>query len=94
MLTLTIHRSFHVMQVAFLRMWFAENEVDQFTVSLWFKRDGIQTGSVGLVNNGDCEEDPNFEVTASENGVYSGVTTSTQVITTSVTVRRIALSRT
>ena len=67
-------------------MWFAENEVDQFTVSLWFKRDGIQTGAVGLVNNGDCEEEPNFEVTASENGVYSGVTTSTQVITSSVTV--------
>lgn len=73
-------------------MWFAQNEVDQFTVSLWFKRDGIQSGLVGLVNNGDCEEDPNFEVTASPNGIYSGVTTGTQTLTNKVQVRRKLLS--
>ncbi|KAI0213204.1 hypothetical protein LSAT2_001799 [Lamellibrachia satsuma] len=75
------------LEVAFLRMWFAQNEVDQFTVSLWFKRDGIQSGLVGLVNNGDCEEDPNFEVTASPNGIYSGVTTGTQTLTNKVQVQ-------
>ena len=74
--------------MAFLRTWFAQNEVDQFTVSLWFKRDSIQTGTVGLVNNGDCEEDPNFEVSAANTGVYSGVTTTSQILTDEVQVRQ------
>ena len=38
-------------QVAFLRTWFANNKVDKFTVSVWFKRQGEQFTPQGIVNN-------------------------------------------
>ena len=54
-------------QVPFLRTWFAENDVDAFSVSLWYKRLGGSDALYGaLVNNEDCLQNPGFSLRAKE----------------------------
>lgn len=54
-------------QVPFLRTWFAQNHVDAFSVSLWYKRLGGSDALYGaLVNNEDCLQNPGFSLRAKE----------------------------
>ena len=62
-------------QVDFLRMWFANNKVDKFTVSVWFKRQGEQLTPQGIVNNGDCIDTAGFLVGHAERTVMANITT-------------------
>ena len=62
-------------QVDFLRTWFANNKVDKFTVSVWFKRQGEQLTPQGIVNNGDCIDTAGFLVGHAERTVMANITT-------------------
>ncbi|KAI0208075.1 hypothetical protein LSAT2_007248 [Lamellibrachia satsuma] len=62
-------------EVAFLRTWFANNKVDKFTVSVWFKRQGEQFTPQGIVNNGDCIDTAGFLIGHAERTVMANITT-------------------
>ena len=62
-------------QVAFLRTWFANNKVDKFSVSVWFKRDGQKMYPKGIVHNGDCEDTAGFAIGHSNGMVMANITT-------------------
>ncbi|KAI0236833.1 hypothetical protein LSAT2_012602 [Lamellibrachia satsuma] len=62
-------------EVAFLRTWFANNKVDKFTVSVWFKRQGEQSSPQGIVNNGDCIDTAGFLIGHAERMVMANITT-------------------
>ncbi|KAI0236841.1 hypothetical protein LSAT2_012610 [Lamellibrachia satsuma] len=62
-------------EVAFLRTWFANNKVDKFTVSVWFKRHGEQVTPQGIVNNGDCIDTAGFLIGHALDGVVANITT-------------------
>ncbi|KAK2193943.1 hypothetical protein NP493_4g03049 [Ridgeia piscesae] len=62
-------------EVAFLRTWFANNKVDKFSVSVWFKRDGQQISPQGIVHNGDCIDTAGFLIGHSKGMVMANITT-------------------
>ena len=78
-----------VLVVPFLKNYFANRNLETFTVALWFKWTGDPSTVGGLVNNGDCESDPSFSIHVGDAGeVVSGhlrtegaATTSTEVCT-------------
>ena len=61
--------------MAFLRTWFAENEVDEFTVTVWFKREGEMDSTQGIVNNGDCIDSAGFYIGHESETVIANITT-------------------
>ena len=62
---LHIHVLTFLLQVPFLRTWFAENYVTGFSISLYYKRpSGFGPISGALVNNGDCKDEPGFYLRA------------------------------
>ena len=62
-----------VLTVPFLKNYFANRNLDTFTVALWFKWIGNPPTLGGLVNNGDCESDPSFSIHVGDTGeVVSG----------------------
>ena len=75
-------------QVFFLRRWFADQKVTKFTVSLWFKRKGQTSKLAGLVSNGDCLETPGFQTSVKNGGVFAGITTDTEVVTSEEAVSK------
>ena len=54
------------MQVPFMRNWFKDQYQTEFTVMLWFKRNPSCNGTVGLVHNGDCVDEPTFLIYGDE----------------------------
>ncbi|KAI0242793.1 hypothetical protein LSAT2_011099, partial [Lamellibrachia satsuma] len=56
------------LEVPFIRTWFANNDVNTFTISLWYNRLGRSDATYGaLVNNGDSVENAGFSLRAVEN---------------------------
>ncbi|KAI0242791.1 hypothetical protein LSAT2_011097 [Lamellibrachia satsuma] len=56
------------LEVPFIRTWFANNDVNTFTISLWYNRLGRSDATYGaLVNNGDNVENVGFSLRAVEN---------------------------
>lgn len=51
-----------VLVVPFMKNFFANRNVQAFTVALWFKWTGDPSKIGGLVNNGNCETAPSFDV--------------------------------
>lgn len=49
-------------EVPFLQNMFNGGYVKAFSLSLWFQREGGEKGVQGLVNNGDCESAPTFDI--------------------------------
>ena len=57
-------------------MWFANNQVQAFSVSLWFKRYGVGDGKRILVSNGDCVDNSSFAIkNTGDAGVVAGIST-------------------
>ena len=65
----------YVRQVPFLRTWFANNKVDKFTVSVWFKRQGEERTPEGIVNNADCLQTAGFSIGHDNKKVVAEITT-------------------
>ncbi|KAI0237508.1 hypothetical protein LSAT2_011959, partial [Lamellibrachia satsuma] len=64
--------------VPFLRTWFANNHVDAFTISLWYKRlGGVDATNGALVNNGDSVDDAGFSLRVAGNDILSKIRTET-----------------
>ena len=61
----SVYRSL-LLQVPFMRNWFKDQCTTQFTIALFFKRDGANGGQVGLVNNGDCVDPPTYLINGDE----------------------------
>ncbi|KAI0210499.1 hypothetical protein LSAT2_004756 [Lamellibrachia satsuma] len=66
-------------EVPFMRDWFRDECMTEFTVMLWFKRARGSFGRVGLVHNGDCMYQPTFIIEGDENNrgqnVFGGLDT-------------------
>lgn len=62
-------------QVPFMRTWFANNKVDKFTVTVWFKRDVEDRTPQGIVNNADCLQTAGFLIGNAEKKVVAQITT-------------------
>jgi len=61
------------LDVGFINNYFAGRDIDTWTVALWFKRVGSGSGGyAGLVNNGDCDGLPSFDVHADDGPVSLG----------------------
>mgnify|MGYP003573965586 CR=1 FL=1 len=58
--------------VHFMENYFANNQVDQFTIMLWFLRSGDPSNIGGLVNNGNCDAVPSFDMHVGPGQVASG----------------------
>ena len=75
-----------VLVVPFLKNYFANRDLQAFTVALWFKWTGNPSAIGGLVNNGDCESDPSFDIHVGDSGeVVSGQLHTDGPLTTSTT---------
>ena len=75
-----------------MRNWFAWNEVEAFSISVWFKR--ANQASSGIVNNGDCLFGASFDINVKPQNVYSGIGTESQSFNlASVNVRITIYSR-
>ena len=61
-----------VLTVPFLKNYFANRNLETFTVALWFKLTGDPNTVAGLVNNGDCESDPSFSIYVGDTGGFIG----------------------
>ena len=59
--------------MAFLRGWF--DQVDEFSVSVWFKRDGELDSRQSIVGNGDCEYSYGFSIQHEDEHVVDDITT-------------------
>ena len=67
-------------QVSFLRTWFAENNVDKFSISVFFKRnDNDLSCAAAIVNNRNCKQSAGFKLGSINSGVMAGITADTQV---------------
>ena len=49
-------------QVPFMRNWFKDQNITEWTVMMWFKREAGSSDDVGLVNNADCVDDASFAI--------------------------------
>ena len=45
-----------------MRGWFKDQNITEWTVMMWFKRDAGSSDDVGLVNNADCVDDASFAI--------------------------------
>ncbi|KAI0236837.1 hypothetical protein LSAT2_012606, partial [Lamellibrachia satsuma] len=61
--------------VPFMRTWFANNKVNQFTVTVWFKRRQEDGSPQGIVNNADCLQTAGFLIGHMEQKVVGHITT-------------------
>ena len=62
-------------QVSFLRMWFTNNEVDTFTVSVRFMRLGELDSHQGIVSNGNFLDTAGFSLSHVNGMVLADITT-------------------
>ena len=84
-----------------MRTWFANNKVDQFTVTVWFKRRQEDGSPQGIVNNADCLQTAGFLIGHMEQKVVGQITTerkhedirSSEVNTHTANTRIIFLNR-
>ncbi|KAI0232633.1 hypothetical protein LSAT2_017057 [Lamellibrachia satsuma] len=67
-------------EVSFLRTWFAENNVDQFSVAVWFQRQGDLSANAAIVNNLNCRQSAGFSLSSGNSALSASVTTSAEVV--------------
>ena len=58
-----------------MRSWFANNHVDKFTVTVWFKRRGEDITSQSIVNYGDCGGTTGVLIGHANGSVVANITT-------------------
>ena len=68
------------MQVAFLRTWFAENNVDQFSIAVWFQRRGDLSPKAAIVNNRNCRQSPGFSLSCANSDITASVTANSELV--------------
>lgn len=51
-----------------MRNWFKDQDIDQWTVMLWFRREEGDSDAVGLVNNADCVDNASFAISGDVDG--------------------------
>ncbi|KAI0236875.1 hypothetical protein LSAT2_012645 [Lamellibrachia satsuma] len=74
-------------EVPFLRTWFAENEVSNFSIAVWVKRaQGNVAPNAAIVNNRNCNQTAGFSVNCPGAAVTGSITTGTEVALTSYPV--------
>ena len=58
-----------------MRGWFSDNHVDKFTIKLSFRVDGDITEPYALINNGDCQSPPSFQLAIEGGAAFAAVST-------------------
>ncbi|KAI0239671.1 hypothetical protein LSAT2_009633 [Lamellibrachia satsuma] len=67
-------------EVAFLRTWFAENNVDQFSIAVWFQRPGDLSPKAAIVNNRNCRQSAGFRLSCANSEVTASVTANSELV--------------
>ncbi|KAI0239670.1 hypothetical protein LSAT2_009632, partial [Lamellibrachia satsuma] len=67
-------------EVAFLRTWFAENNVDQFSIAVWFKRRGDLSPKAAIVNNRNCRQSAGFSLSCANSEITASVTANSELV--------------
>ncbi|KAI0239669.1 hypothetical protein LSAT2_009631 [Lamellibrachia satsuma] len=67
-------------EVSFLRTWFADNNVDQFSIAVWFQRHGDLSPKAAIVNNGNCRQSAGFSLSSANSGVTATVTANSELV--------------
>ncbi|KAI0222915.1 hypothetical protein LSAT2_025828 [Lamellibrachia satsuma] len=67
-------------EVAFLRTWFAENNVDQFSIAVWFQRRGDLSPKAAIVNNRNCRQSPGFSLSCANSEITASVTANSELV--------------
>ena len=75
-----------LMQVSFLRTWFAENNVNEFSIAVWFQRKGELDPKAAIVNNKNCEQGAGFSLATDDTKVTASITTDVEVSVIPATV--------
>ena len=65
-------------QVMFMRQWFANQEVEEFSIAVWVKRAPGGNTKANIVQNGVCES-PSFHVTSEGGELYGGIKTDSEL---------------
>ena len=58
-----------------MRGWLSDNHVDKFTIKLSFKVEGDITDPYALINNGDCQSPPSFQMAIEGGAAFAAVST-------------------
>ena len=72
-----------------MRTWFANNKVDKFTITVFYKRTGVHTSSQTIVSNGDCKQTRAYGIVNTGDDITASITTeqtNIQTLTGSVNV--------
>ena len=71
-----------------MRTWFANNKVDKFTITVFYKRTGVYASSQTIVSNGHCKQTTAYGLTAIGDDIKASITTeqSFETLTGSVNV--------
>ncbi|KAK2174415.1 hypothetical protein NP493_806g01009 [Ridgeia piscesae] len=69
-----------IVAIAFLRTWFAENNVDKFSVAVWFQRAGALSPKAAIVNNRNCKQTAGFSVSYENSQVTGSITVNSEVV--------------
>ena len=75
-----IHIVVNRMQVAFLRTWFAENNVDQFSIAVWFQRRVDLSPKAAIINNRNCRQSPGFSLSCANSEITASVTANSELV--------------
>ena len=74
------HNVVNRMQVAFLRTWFAENNVDQFSIAVWFQRRGDLSHKAAIVDNRNCRQSSGFSLSCANSQITASVTANSELV--------------
>ncbi|KAK2186747.1 hypothetical protein NP493_190g03002 [Ridgeia piscesae] len=67
-------------EVSFLRTWFAQNNVDKFSIAVYFKRnDNDLNRAAAFVSNRNCKQSAGFKLGSINSGVMAGITADNEV---------------
>ncbi|KAK2174411.1 hypothetical protein NP493_806g00001, partial [Ridgeia piscesae] len=65
--------------VSFLRTWFAQNEVNNFSIAVWFQREGSLSPTAAIVNNRNCKQLAGFSLSCPGPSLTGSIMTDTSV---------------
>ena len=65
--------------MSFLRTWFAQNEVNNFSIAVWFQREGSLSPAAAIVNNRYCKQVAGFSLSCPGPSLTASIMTDTSV---------------
>ncbi|KAI0236872.1 hypothetical protein LSAT2_012642 [Lamellibrachia satsuma] len=67
-------------EVSFLRTWFANKNVDKFSIAVWFQRHGDLSPKAAIVSNANCHESAGYSLGCKNSEITASITTNAEVV--------------